>query len=169
MKMMHFCRDVTHACVCRWSSRLVWWRRQWATWYLSWRRRGWSWWRHQGLQRKRLVWLWTWSVKDAGPDDLTVNSPVQGSRLNPADRDLIQRRVFWGFETCKGSNDSGVKVLSSPFRLQSPYQGTILLATVKGDVHDIGKNIVGVVLGCNNFRWGECHGLCLKSSCCCGF
>uniref|UniRef100_A0A8C2DN58 Methionine synthase n=1 Tax=Cyprinus carpio TaxID=7962 RepID=A0A8C2DN58_CYPCA len=33
-----------------------------------------------------------------------------------------------------------------------PYQGTVLLATVKGDVHDIGKNIVGVVLGCNNFR-----------------
>jgi 5-methyltetrahydrofolate--homocysteine methyltransferase len=29
--------------------------------------------------------------------------------------------------------------------------GTILLATVKGDVHDIGKNIVGVVLGCNNY------------------
>ena len=25
------------------------------------------------------------------------------------------------------------------------------MATVKGDVHDIGKNIVGVVLGCNNF------------------
>jgi len=36
--------------------------------------------------------------------------------------------------------------------LQDPYQGTIVLATVKGDVHDIGKNIVGVVLGCNNFR-----------------
>ena len=30
--------------------------------------------------------------------------------------------------------------------------GTIVMATVKGDVHDIGKNIVGVVLGCNNFR-----------------
>jgi 5-methyltetrahydrofolate--homocysteine methyltransferase len=30
--------------------------------------------------------------------------------------------------------------------------GTILMATVKGDVHDIGKNIVGVVLGCNNYR-----------------
>lgn len=29
--------------------------------------------------------------------------------------------------------------------------GTVLLATVKGDVHDIGKNIVGVVLGCNNY------------------
>ncbi len=30
--------------------------------------------------------------------------------------------------------------------------GTILLATVKGDVHDIGKNIVGVVLSCNNYN-----------------
>jgi len=30
--------------------------------------------------------------------------------------------------------------------------GKILLATVKGDVHDIGKNIVGVVLACNNFQ-----------------
>ena len=30
--------------------------------------------------------------------------------------------------------------------------GRILLATVKGDVHDIGKNIVGVVLGCNNYN-----------------
>lgn len=32
------------------------------------------------------------------------------------------------------------------------FNGTILLATVKGDVHDIGKNIVGVVLGCNNYK-----------------
>jgi len=30
--------------------------------------------------------------------------------------------------------------------------GVVLLATVKGDVHDIGKNIVGVVLGCNNYE-----------------
>ncbi len=40
----------------------------------------------------------------------------------------------------------------------SPKEGggsggaSILLATVKGDVHDIGKNIVGVVLGCNNYK-----------------
>lgn len=32
------------------------------------------------------------------------------------------------------------------------HAGTVILATVKGDVHDIGKNIVGVVLGCNNYR-----------------
>lgn len=34
----------------------------------------------------------------------------------------------------------------------SSSQGKILMATVKGDVHDIGKNIVGVVLACNNFE-----------------
>src|SRR5204862_5590251 len=31
-------------------------------------------------------------------------------------------------------------------------KGKIVLATVKGDVHDIGKNIVGVVLGCNSYE-----------------
>ncbi len=34
----------------------------------------------------------------------------------------------------------------------SQSQGKVLLATVKGDVHDIGKNIVGVVLACNNYE-----------------
>jgi len=34
----------------------------------------------------------------------------------------------------------------------SSSNGTVLMATVKGDVHDIGKNIVGVVLQCNNFE-----------------
>jgi 5-methyltetrahydrofolate--homocysteine methyltransferase len=35
---------------------------------------------------------------------------------------------------------------------ESHTQGKILMATVKGDVHDIGKNIVGVVLSCNNYE-----------------
>ena len=44
-----------------------------------------------------------------------------------------------------------------PFMEQSEHgaahkQGKVLLATVKGDVHDIGKNIVGVVLGCNSYE-----------------
>ena len=34
----------------------------------------------------------------------------------------------------------------------SNYAGKVLMATVKGDVHDIGKNIVSVVLGCNNYK-----------------
>ena len=42
----------------------------------------------------------------------------------------------------KAANDRG----------QSNYNGKVLLATVKGDVHDIGKNIVGVVLQCNNYE-----------------
>ncbi|XP_018418795.1 PREDICTED: methionine synthase [Nanorana parkeri] len=45
-----------------------------------------------------------------------------------------------------------MRALSGNVEDDNPYQGTIVLATVKGDVHDIGKNIVGVVLGCNNFR-----------------
>jgi 5-methyltetrahydrofolate--homocysteine methyltransferase len=40
------------------------------------------------------------------------------------------------------------KTLSGNFK----ENGKILMATVKGDVHDIGKNIVGVVLGCNNYK-----------------
>ena len=35
---------------------------------------------------------------------------------------------------------------------ESSHAGVMVLATVKGDVHDIGKNIVAVVLGCNNFK-----------------
>ncbi len=36
--------------------------------------------------------------------------------------------------------------------VESASKGKIVLATVKGDVHDIGKNIVGVVLGCNSYE-----------------
>ncbi|XP_060609853.2 methionine synthase [Anolis sagrei] len=45
-----------------------------------------------------------------------------------------------------------MRAMSNSTEEEDPYHGTIVLATVKGDVHDIGKNIVGVVLGCNNFR-----------------
>ncbi|MNK08640.1 Methionine synthase [compost metagenome] len=42
--------------------------------------------------------------------------------------------------------------LANPDQNQNSSAGKVLLATVKGDVHDIGKNIVGVVLACNNFE-----------------
>ncbi|SFE53838.1 methionine synthase [Sunxiuqinia elliptica] len=38
------------------------------------------------------------------------------------------------------------------YKDQQSSQKKVLMATVKGDVHDIGKNIVGVVLGCNNYE-----------------
>ncbi len=41
--------------------------------------------------------------------------------------------------------------LKNPSR-ESAAKGKIVMATVKGDVHDIGKNIVGVVLQCNNYE-----------------
>ncbi|MEZ4355137.1 MAG: methionine synthase [Myxococcota bacterium] len=37
-------------------------------------------------------------------------------------------------------------------KVEGQTQGKVVMATVKGDVHDIGKNIVGVVLGCNNYE-----------------
>jgi 5-methyltetrahydrofolate--homocysteine methyltransferase len=42
--------------------------------------------------------------------------------------------------------------LDNPDGNQRSSAGRVLMATVKGDVHDIGKNIVGVVLACNNFE-----------------
>lgn len=49
---------------------------------------------------------------------------------------------FLEAEKAKAGSESG----------EQKHAGTVLLATVKGDVHDIGKNIVGVVLGCNNYK-----------------
>ena len=43
----------------------------------------------------------------------------------------------------------------------SQYAGKVLMATVKGDVHDIGKNIVAVVLGCNNYKVYDIGVMCL--------
>jgi 5-methyltetrahydrofolate--homocysteine methyltransferase len=42
--------------------------------------------------------------------------------------------------------------LKAEGKLDDRKNGKVLMATVKGDVHDIGKNIVGVVLGCNNYE-----------------
>ena len=41
---------------------------------------------------------------------------------------------------------------NSEFRIQNSESKSVLLATVKGDVHDIGKNIVSVVMGCNGYH-----------------
>jgi 5-methyltetrahydrofolate--homocysteine methyltransferase len=54
---------------------------------------------------------------------------------------VMKKAVAWLTPQLEADRQSG-----------SRTRGTILLATVKGDVHDIGKNIVGVVLGCNNYE-----------------
>lgn len=59
-----------------------------------------------------------------------------------------------GSRNASVAEDNGEKTINSPSLITGGEQGggSILLATVKGDVHDIGKNIVGVVLACNGFR-----------------
>ncbi|MEP3480376.1 MAG: methionine synthase [Fuerstiella sp.] len=58
----------------------------------------------------------------------------------------------------KGLRDEAVQIVeqaeasSDGTEADSSARGTFLIATVKGDVHDIGKNIVAVVLRCNNFK-----------------
>ncbi len=77
-----------------------------------------------------------------------------------------EERTQWlrneGFDVIRFTNDEVIfkldKVLQSiSTKLAAPPSGAggagkILIATVKGDVHDIGKNIVSVVMACNNFE-----------------
>ncbi len=68
-----------------------------------------------------------------------------------------QRSVVSGQQSAVNINEvresgTGNWELGTADRELSSTKGKILLATVKGDVHDIGKNIVGVVLGCNNYE-----------------
>ncbi len=94
----------------------------------------------------------------------------------PENQESDQIRTEWlesiGFRVIRFTNEqifsdsnkiltdilSALKALSFGEGLgEAPLRGglggaSILLATVKGDVHDIGKNIVGVVLGCNNYN-----------------
>lgn len=57
-----------------------------------------------------------------------------------------------------GTRDEAVAIVAAaeaqadPDAADDSARGTFLIATVKGDVHDIGKNIVAVVLRCNNFK-----------------
>jgi 5-methyltetrahydrofolate--homocysteine methyltransferase len=77
-----------------------------------------------------------------------------------AEREAESQRSEVGGQTSEVSDpatprttDNGQRTTPSTLNPQpsAHTRGTIVLATVKGDVHDIGKNIVGVVLRCNNF------------------
>ncbi len=58
---------------------------------------------------------------------------------------------FMEAEKAQAASDRAAQGLEALAVESKSSRGTIVLATVKGDVHDIGKNIVGVVLRCNNF------------------
>ena len=69
--------------------------------------------------------------------------PAAGGEERARDEEgrRLPRAVHGGGEGCAARR-----------RARARRKGKIVLATVKGDVHDIGKNIVGVVLGCNNYE-----------------
>ena len=60
----------------------------------------------------------------------------------------------WGLESSerRQTSVSHAPIPNPQSPIPSSVRGTIVMATVKGDVHDIGKNIVGIVLACNNYR-----------------
>jgi len=64
---------------------------------------------------------------------------------------VMKRAVAW-LEPYMDTAEDAAEDAASASRRVARSQGRIVLATVKGDVHDIGKNIVGVVLGCNSYE-----------------
>lgn len=122
-------------------------------------------WREQGVG-KRLEHALVKGIADFVEDD------VEEARLEAAEPiDVIEGPLMDGMNVVGDLFGSGqmflpqvvksARVMKQAVAKLMPYieagkqagstKGKILMATVKGDVHDIGKNIVGVVLQCNNF------------------
>ena len=72
-----------------------------------------------------------------------------GGESSSGDREAFRNGGEPSSDAREAQNSQPEAVQVAP---KTQKQGKILLATVKGDVHDIGKNIVGVVLACNNYE-----------------
>jgi 5-methyltetrahydrofolate--homocysteine methyltransferase len=81
----------------------------------------------------------------------TAETEGQLGGLTPTAR-LIENGFFTGTREEAVFLAEAAEKLADPNSMASSNRGTFLIATVKGDVHDIGKNIVAVVLRCNNFK-----------------
>jgi len=108
-----------------------------------------------------------------GIDKFIEEDTEEARRLYPAPLQVIEGPLMDGMNVVGDLFGSGkmflpqvvksARVMKKAVAYLEPYilaakggvvtaKGKILMATVKGDVHDIGKNIVGVVLGCNNYE-----------------
>lgn len=108
-----------------------------------------------------------------GIDKFIEEDTEEARRLYPAPLQVIEGPLMEGMNVVGDLFGSGkmflpqvvksARVMKRAVAYLEPYilaakggvvtaKGKILMATVKGDVHDIGKNIVGVVLGCNNYE-----------------
>ena len=71
---------------------------------------------------------------------------------SPSGESALDQREVAGTAASGGRGEGSAKSAHQASQLAPTSAGKFLIATVKGDVHDIGKNIVGVVLSCNGFE-----------------
>jgi 5-methyltetrahydrofolate--homocysteine methyltransferase len=105
----------------------------------------------------------TWIVEDAEEARQQVNRPIEVIEGPLMDGMNVVGDLFGEGKMFLPQVVKSARVMKQAVAYLQPYiekdkagggqtNGKILMATVKGDVHDIGKNIVGVVLQCNNFE-----------------
>ncbi|MEZ5573163.1 MAG: methionine synthase [Halioglobus sp.] len=124
-------------------------------------------WREQDVE-KRLAHalvkgITTWIVEDAEEARLKFDRPIEVIEGPLMDGMNIVGDLFGSGKMFLPQVVKSARVMKQAVAHLQPYieldkvggnstNGKILMATVKGDVHDIGKNIVGIVLQCNNFE-----------------
>tara|TARA_R110002073_G_scaffold26533_1_gene86848 strand:- start:1610 stop:5302 length:3693 start_codon:yes stop_codon:yes gene_type:complete len=124
-------------------------------------------WREQDVE-KRLAHalvkgINTWIVEDAEEARLRFDRPIEVIEGPLMDGMNIVGDLFGSGKMFLPQVVKSARVMKQAVAHLQPYieldkvggnstNGKILMATVKGDVHDIGKNIVGIVLQCNNFE-----------------
>jgi 5-methyltetrahydrofolate--homocysteine methyltransferase len=125
-------------------------------------------WREQGvaqrLQHALVRGINTWIIEDTEEARQQFDRPIQVIEGPLMDGMNVVGDLFGDGKMFLPQVVKSARVMKQSVAYLQPYieeqkiagasssNGKILMATVKGDVHDIGKNIVGVVLQCNNFE-----------------
>lgn len=124
-------------------------------------------WREQSVQKRLehglVKGINTWIVEDAEEARLQYDRPIQVIEGPLMDGMNVVGDLFGDGKMFLPQVVKSARVMKQAVAHLQPFiedekdgvsssNGKILMATVKGDVHDIGKNIVGVVLQCNNFE-----------------
>ena len=124
-------------------------------------------WREQDvakrLQHALVKGINTWIVEDAEEARLQFDRPIEVIEGPLMDGMNVVGDLFGDGKMFLPQVVKSARVMKQAVAHLQPYielekgggkssNGKILMATVKGDVHDIGKNIVGIVLQCNNFE-----------------
>ena len=124
-------------------------------------------WREQSVEKRLahalIKGITTWIVEDAEEARQKFDRPIQVIEGPLMDGMNIVGDLFGDGKMFLPQVVKSARVMKQAVAHLQPYielekdggnstNGKILMATVKGDVHDIGKNIVGIVLQCNNFE-----------------